>query len=468
MNRISRKNIREFLGMTTDYGKSIDSYNKVEDPSYITFTLKFDFNRTDVRDYPITNGNLLSPPSNTETVQIDEKRKAALINSAYDYLLNINRGSEARMLLEFINQLKDIQDNRPWTFQKIEGLDSCMVFDRTKIWQRKDAKINIECLEYFDRQLLLLQSLYHNAVYDTEYNRFLLPKNFIEFNCDIIISEFNEKYEITTEQQYPSTLEDNPDAGGGDEEEDKWPNLKNIKTIDDIKNLVNSTVEKYQNTANEYKSNFTTLGKQKLSQYFDKSSKDKTYEEWLEEEYQMYELMSGNKRPLAQAEDEAVKAAALEKYNNAQNSSTDSILDKIINSGNDTLKKIIPEEYYKNAFNETETQEVYEKVIPLYLKSIKDKFTYTVIHCEKCTFDFNDGFEPYKSVSASAIGDFVKGKFSIKPKKVFVKHDFGIHRWVLSELIQELLMPDGYTRNEEYGVYINDPALETKNSVFRK
>lgn len=481
MNRIDRTDIRKFLGMTETYGRDISYYKKVEDPSYITFTLKFNFGKqsTDDVGYYITNGNLLTDPVD-QPLDTKDNKSMMRVNSAYEYLLAVNRPKNARMLLEFINQLKDIQNNRPWTFQKLDGLDSCFKFDRTKIWQRKDAKIDVECLEYFDKQLLLLQTLYHNAVYDTEFNRFLLPKNFAGFGCDIIISEFNEKFEMTTEPPNLSTIID----ASVETFLNKNPFLRDtLSTLplageliggiipstwkDGIKDFANSLWNSTYNseTVQNFMRKTTSL----------KSSKNKTYEEWLEEEYQMEESKRTGigplgKRPFSDAKDKEIRQRALEKYNEAQNStSVNDIVDTVLNSSSSVyLQKYIGDEGVNDLLNTMRS--IYSKAVRKYLNSIRDYFTYTVIHCEKCSFDFNPGFESYKSISASQIGEQVKSKFSILPKKVVVSHDFGIHEWVLSEWVEDLVTPPVYGSKRdksEYTAYLypsNRPMRE-KNSV---
>ena len=326
MNRIARTDIRKFLGMTETYGRDISYYKKVEDPSYITFTLKFNFGTQKVDDvgYFITNGNLLTDPVDQIIEKGNPDTQFMRVNSAYEYLLAVNRPKNARMLLEFINQLKDIQNNRPWTFQKLDGLDSCLKFDRTKIWQRKDAKIDVECLEYFDKQLLLLQTLYHNAVYDTEFNRFLLPKNFAGFGCDIIISEFNEKFEMTTEPPNLSSIID----ASVETFLNKNPFLRDtLSTLPLAGELIGGIIpSSWKDGIKDFANSLwnSTYNSETVQNFMRKttstsSSKNKTYEEWLEEEYRIEETTGKNGlRPFPKSHDDEIRKRALEKYNKAQ------------------------------------------------------------------------------------------------------------------------------------------------------
>ena len=98
MNRIDRTDIRKFLGMTETYGRDISYYRKIEDPSYITFTLKFNFGKqsTDDVGYYITNGNLLTDPVD-QPLDTEGDRSMMRVNSAYEYLLAVNRPENARM-----------------------------------------------------------------------------------------------------------------------------------------------------------------------------------------------------------------------------------------------------------------------------------------------------------------------------------------------------------------------------------
>ena len=179
------------------------------------------------------------------------------------------------------------------------------------------------------------------------------------------------------------------------------------------------------------------------------------------------------KRPFNEAKDKEIRQRALEKYNEAQNStSVNDIVDTVLNSSSSVyLQKYIGDEGVNDLLDTMRS--IYSKAVRKYLKSLKDYFTYTVIHCEKCSFDFNPGFESYKSISAATIGEQVKSKFSILPKKVVVSHDFGIHEWVLSEWVNDLVTPSVYSSKRdksEYTAYLypsNRPMRE-KNSVKEK
>ena len=172
------------------------------------------------------------------------------------------------------------------------------------------------------------------------------------------------------------------------------------------------------------------------------------------------------KRPFTKATDDKLREEAHQRFLEAQNSTSGyDLVDSLLNSEGGRLLQSYIGDTGVNELIDT-VRNVYNKAVKTYLRSLKDKFTYTTIHCEKCSFDFNPGFESYKTLSAGAVGEQVKSKFSILPKKVTVSHDFGIHEWVLSEWVEDLCTPDVYYRYKpQYGIYINDTALMEKNNL---
>lgn len=474
MNRVAKVDIRKFLGITETYNKGIDYYRKIEDPSYITFTLKFEFEVPEIENYPITNGTLLCSAKN-------DSSKFASINSANDYLRSINRKDNARMLTEFIEQLKDIENNRPWTFQTITGLDTCMKFDKTKILQRKEAEITVECLDYFDRQFLLLQSLYNNAVYDVEFNRFLLPLNFAQFNCDIIISEFNEKFEVTTEPPNVETfikneLEAQLNASGMKGIYDDAKKAGGfLSGLSDSLGSAVDTVSGWVGSASDAITEYSAIAGNWIVDSFSKNiidikTSNKSYDQILQEELT---IAQNEGKDITNPEIyKSIEDAAMEKYIKYQNSpSVDSVLsderlNTIINKAAQTdVGKLLGADKLRESFNNIKN--AYAQSIAHYLVSIKDKCTYTKIRLENCTFDFGM-FESYNNLSAAGQpSDFVKGKFKIKPKKVYVSHDFGIHKWVLGEFIRDMVTNNEYVDGKyTEGVYINDEGIREKNRIL--
>jgi hypothetical protein len=108
MNRINRKDIRDFLEISSDINlnnpnsNSLNSISKkqgIPDPTFLTFSVVFDFEDELRPDGRSKNSNLLTPESH--------------IDSAINYLLRINRPENAGYLREFREQLKNVQENKP-------------------------------------------------------------------------------------------------------------------------------------------------------------------------------------------------------------------------------------------------------------------------------------------------------------------------------------------------------------------
>lgn len=151
-----------------------------QDPSYVGFTIKFDFNDVpDLYDYDNLPNSLL----------ISEDNEYSAIN----YLENINEPTRAQYLRNFIAGLQSLQNDTPWYFQSINGLDTLQTIDATNGMQLGEGtEITIELLESIDMRISALIDLYRKAVWDSTYRRWMLPQNMRWFKVEIIIAEFRE------------------------------------------------------------------------------------------------------------------------------------------------------------------------------------------------------------------------------------------------------------------------------------
>lgn len=183
------KNINNF---NTDPSgvKKFDKNEGLQDPTYVGFTLRFNFNNNDYRNFPggvtgtqsVMTGLLLSPTD---------------IDSSYNFLIRRNKAKNALMLNEFIKQLKNIQDNKQWYFKSVNGLNELMKKPLAgETWRTKDKILTIDCIESFDFQINFLADLYRKATYDMEFRRNLLPMEKRWFNLDIIVTEIRNLFEV--------------------------------------------------------------------------------------------------------------------------------------------------------------------------------------------------------------------------------------------------------------------------------
>ena len=158
-------------------------YSKMfDEPTYLTFRIEFDFRpdkeenvkTVDPNTYGINNGFNKMP----EPLLSYDKDKNNEYYSTANYL-NDNLGEyyRSKLLKDFINGLKDIQDNYPYYFTSIEGLNTL-----TKVTPEQGIRINsenstitIKCLEGLDLKITSLMQMYRKIAWDYVYQRWILP-----------------------------------------------------------------------------------------------------------------------------------------------------------------------------------------------------------------------------------------------------------------------------------------------------
>jgi hypothetical protein len=142
-----------------------------QDPTYLGFKLFF------LVDQP--DSKLLS--------------RVPLPNTAMKYLESI--GDTARMyyLRKFVDHLININNQTPWFFQSIEGLQEAWKRgyqeDEFKPILPKERKIGIQCLESIDLRITALIDLYRKACFDWPNRREVVPKNLRQFTIYVYCYE---------------------------------------------------------------------------------------------------------------------------------------------------------------------------------------------------------------------------------------------------------------------------------------
>lgn len=172
-------------------------YSKMfDEPTYLTFRIEFDFRpdkeenvkTVDPNTYGINNGFNKMP----EPLLSYDKDKNNEYYSTANYL-NDNLGEyyRSKLLKDFINGLKDIQDNYPYYFTSIEGLNTL-----TKVTPEQGIRINsenstitIKCLEGLDLKITSLMQMYRKIAWDDVYQRWILPDMMRYFGINIYVSE---------------------------------------------------------------------------------------------------------------------------------------------------------------------------------------------------------------------------------------------------------------------------------------
>ena len=188
-----------------------------DEPTYLSFRIEFMINDPDniSRNIAFNNHGL-----------VNDSIKSALFNKMYDYMpepflddfnlikldgmtgtsdidssvgmrystenyLDVNLGDHGRatLLHNFKRALQDIQDNFPYYFTSISGIDSLTSVNPEEGIRVKDGVITLECMEGIDLRITQLLQMYRKIVWDDVYQRWALPDMMRYFGMRIYISE---------------------------------------------------------------------------------------------------------------------------------------------------------------------------------------------------------------------------------------------------------------------------------------
>ncbi len=200
-----------------------------EDPTYLGFKFNFDFGSLPinpetgwapspllrVNNYTETDGGSMMPRNLFGQPQYDFSASDVVYYSAHNYLLqrdgSYGRGNElkrANALRQFQILLADINNNSPWFFQSIEGLDRLekiyhsgfqdeIGFDSFDSGRTSGKTLTINCLESLNLRLTSLANLYNQATFDADNMRWLVPRNLRKFTMWIYVTEIRNFFKTT-------------------------------------------------------------------------------------------------------------------------------------------------------------------------------------------------------------------------------------------------------------------------------
>lgn len=201
-----------------------------EDPTYLGFKFVFDFGSLPVNleygwapspllrvaNYTTVNGAANMPSNMWGQPQYTAADPTNVIYySTYNYLLqrdgNYRGGNalkRANALRQFQILLQDINNNSPWFFQSITGLDQLEKVDHGGFQDDQGADsfnsartagktLNIECLESLNLRLTALANLYNQAMFDADNMRWLVPRNLRKFTMWIYVTEIRNFFKTT-------------------------------------------------------------------------------------------------------------------------------------------------------------------------------------------------------------------------------------------------------------------------------
>ena len=152
-----------------DFKKGSLSRYPYQDPTYLSFVLLFDF--------------------------FDSENSPLLSKTAEQFLEKLADGNEyyaekLEALINFKQALATINNNMPWYWQGLEGLERLQKYDPTQnYWGGDDAILKITTLESINLTVAGLMHLYKKAVFDEQKWNWVLPVNLRKFRMWAYVTE---------------------------------------------------------------------------------------------------------------------------------------------------------------------------------------------------------------------------------------------------------------------------------------
>ena len=210
-------------------GFNLSRSGENEDPTYLGFKFMFDFGALPVNleygwapspllrvnNYTTTDGAANMPQNMFGQPQYGFTSTNVVYYSAYNYLLqrdgNYLRGNalkRANALRQFQILLQDINNNSPWFFQSITGLDELEKIaitgfqddpgvDSFNSARTAGKTLTIECLESLNLKMTALANLYNQAMFDADHMKWLVPRNLRKFTMWIYVTEIRNFFKTT-------------------------------------------------------------------------------------------------------------------------------------------------------------------------------------------------------------------------------------------------------------------------------
>jgi hypothetical protein len=170
----------------------------LDDPTYLGFNLRFDISS------PLFEGALEGSPAIPQSPDpfgigggdAGEQGTQPHGESAVGYLNKLGEVTRATYLKAFCQGINQIEKERPYYFQTIEGLQDAFnkTVNMTPYGGSADGEgIVIGCLEAIDLKMSALFNLYKSACYDVKYRRNLIPINLMYFTVRVEVVEICKK-----------------------------------------------------------------------------------------------------------------------------------------------------------------------------------------------------------------------------------------------------------------------------------
>lgn len=186
-----------------------------DEPTYLSFRIEFMFNDPEmairntaynnqgINDSAITTAfysqmyDYMPEPFLNDFFTRDEKgamtptdTSVGILYSTENYLdFNLGDHGRAMLLHTFKRVLKDIQENFPYYFTSLSGIDTLTSINPEEGVRVKEGVITLECMEGLDLKITQLLQLYRKIVWDDVYQRWALPDMMRYFGMRIYVSE---------------------------------------------------------------------------------------------------------------------------------------------------------------------------------------------------------------------------------------------------------------------------------------
>ena len=156
----------------SDFRKGKRASQQYQDPTYMSFLMLFDF-------ADAANSPLLSQPAE------DFLKKLAADGETSEYY-----GEKLEALQNFKKALKLINNEMPWFWQSLSGLEKIQQYDPLNpYFGGDDSVITIGTLESINLTISGLMHLYRKAVFDERKWSYVLPTNLRKFRMYIYVTE---------------------------------------------------------------------------------------------------------------------------------------------------------------------------------------------------------------------------------------------------------------------------------------
>lgn len=186
-----------------------------DEPTYLSFRIEFMFNDPEntIRNTAFNNQGIIDsalmtsfygsmydympepflddfPQQNGKGSQKATDTSVGILYSTENYLdFNLGDHGRAMILHNFKRALKDIQDNFPYYFTGISGIDTLTTIEPEHGIRVENGEIVLECMEGIDLRITQLLQMYRKIVWDDVYQRWVLPDMMRYFGMRIYISE---------------------------------------------------------------------------------------------------------------------------------------------------------------------------------------------------------------------------------------------------------------------------------------